>query len=406
MIEKVNVSVIIPVYNVEPYLKECLDSVLAQSFFDYEIICVEDKSTDSSLEVLREYEYMCDIIKIIQHNENKGLSAARNTGLRTAKGKYVFFLDSDDMISDIKSLEKLYAQAEENQLDILYFNYEKFDCSRTGHPAIKYNNLQRGVQTGKEKFDDYFEENILCLEACRQFFNRDFLLQNNISFYEGILHEDMLFSFLCAMKAKRVMETEEVHYLYRQHENSIMTTKDKRRAQSLYVVLSEIYSYWLRHEFTQKENEAIAYYFNVLYGAYKKYRKYDMGYYALECGSFAEKQVYQILQNEIRPLFNAEQIKQIAIAEYVIVYGAGYIAEETVEFLIKFGVSVESVAVTSKNHNPSNVMGIEVWEITELKEYADRAIVIVAVTKKFVQEICSYLEEQGFGNVLVVEERI
>ena len=82
-------SIIIPVYNVEKYLKPCLESVLSQNMDDIEIICVEDKSTDRSLEILEEYAKNHSVIKIISHNENRGLSAARNTGIRAARGEYI-----------------------------------------------------------------------------------------------------------------------------------------------------------------------------------------------------------------------------------------------------------------------------------------------------------------------------
>ena len=92
------ISIIIPIYNSECYLDECLKSVLQQNFNNYEVICIDDGSEDNSREIVKKYAERYEFIKIIFHEKNRGLSAARNTGLKNACGKYVLFLDADDMI--------------------------------------------------------------------------------------------------------------------------------------------------------------------------------------------------------------------------------------------------------------------------------------------------------------------
>ena len=112
----VKVSVIIPVYNVEPYLKQCMDSVVGQTLKDIEIICVDDGSTDGSLDILREYAAEDNRIQIIEQ-KNAGAGAARNNGMRHATGKYLSFLDSDDFFEP-RMLEKAYDLAEKDQADL------------------------------------------------------------------------------------------------------------------------------------------------------------------------------------------------------------------------------------------------------------------------------------------------
>ena len=106
----IKVSIVIPVYNVEKYLEECIESAIKQSLNDIEIICINDGSTDSSLEILKKYEKKYSNIIVISQ-ENKGLSASRNVGIRKAKGKYIYFLDSDDFI-DTNSMELCYKECE------------------------------------------------------------------------------------------------------------------------------------------------------------------------------------------------------------------------------------------------------------------------------------------------------
>ena len=119
------ISVIIPVYNVEKYLRECLDSVISQTLAEIEIVCVNDGSKDGSRDILSEYEKKDDRIVVVD-KENGGLSSARNCGLDVAKGKYVYFLDSDDLLNSQEALSELYQKAEENKLDQLFFDAEAF----------------------------------------------------------------------------------------------------------------------------------------------------------------------------------------------------------------------------------------------------------------------------------------
>ena len=121
----VKVSVIVPVYNVDKYLEECLDSIVNQTLNDIEIICVNDGSTDGSLKILEDYASKDDRIKIITQ-ENGGLSVARNTGIDVAKGEYLSFVDSDDFIG-LEMFDKMYDQAHSQDLDILFCKTYLYD---------------------------------------------------------------------------------------------------------------------------------------------------------------------------------------------------------------------------------------------------------------------------------------
>ena len=113
------VSVVIPVYNVERYLGECLESVFVQTLSDIEILCIDDNSTDESLSILKQYQKSDNRIQIIELAQNKGLSYVRNVGMENSKGKYIYFLDSDDMIEK-NALEILFRRAERDRLDVIF----------------------------------------------------------------------------------------------------------------------------------------------------------------------------------------------------------------------------------------------------------------------------------------------
>ena len=122
----VKISVLIPSYNVEKYIRECLDSIVNQTFEDMEIICIDDGSTDSTLDILNEYALKDSRLRVYENKENKGVSYARNYLLNLAKGKYIFFMDSDDYL-ELDALEKAYNLTEEKSLDILMFKIRHFN---------------------------------------------------------------------------------------------------------------------------------------------------------------------------------------------------------------------------------------------------------------------------------------
>lgn len=400
------ITVIIPVYNVEQYLAQCLESVLQQDFKKYEILCVNDASTDSSAEILNTYAAKYENIRIITHAHNRGLSGARNTGLVHAQGKYILFVDSDDMIVQ-GTLQELYEAAEKKQLDIVYFNLSKiFEDDVFQRNAIKKNYEYNGLYTGRELFCQYSNNNDYKVEAWRQFFNRDFLLKNDLRFMDGILHEDTLFSFLCAMKAERVMDINKTYYIYRQRKGSIMYTKNEKRARSMFVVLTEIFTYWNGNGFSEEENLAIAKYFQGLYEGYRYYQSYGHEDSTLEFGSEAERTLYRLLngsrKNKWLELTEA-QIDFIQMNSRVFVYGAGKGANEIIETLKKRNIPIESVVVENTKENPDYFCNIKVMDYKELKNCSD-ACVIIGVTKKYADGIEDNLRRIGVDNIVIAED--
>jgi len=224
------ISVIIPVYNVEDYLRECLDSVVNQTYKNLEIVCVNDGSEDSSPEILAEYAAKDERIKIV-NKENGGLSSARNAGLNTARGKYVYFLDSDDTIrSDAMRICSEISDRE--QLDVLYFdaeiNYENEEIKKANPGIETYyirNVAYNGVMSGTEIFSHMVPKNDYKPSVCIQFINRSYIEDNNLRFEEGILFEDNVFSLRLMLCAKRTMHVVERLFFRRLRADSIITSE-------------------------------------------------------------------------------------------------------------------------------------------------------------------------------------
>jgi glycosyltransferase involved in cell wall biosynthesis len=211
------ISFVIPVYNVEKYLKQCLGSVIGQTYTDFEIICINDGSTDGSNSILDEYASNHTNFTLLSQ-DNKGLSAARNAGIRAAKGDYVFFLDSDDWIEP--ETLKILAEMQKGE-DLVCFNGRRFFEDGTVEKQDT-GIIEEGL-TGWEYYNRYAlisrKFHFVC--TVLRLYRREFLIQNNIFFEEGIYHEDNLFTPLACYYARTVKVIPDSLYIYRIRSGSI-----------------------------------------------------------------------------------------------------------------------------------------------------------------------------------------
>jgi len=219
------ISIIIPVYNVEAYIGECLQSVINQTYTGaIECILIDDRGSDSSISIAESIinNYKGNInFKIIVHEQNKGLSASRNTGIFHATGDYLFFLDSDDFITK-DCIKELVSPLAYKEYDFVMGRYESSDKSSESVQKKMLSNLE---YKGKEIMKS-FSKGQWYMMAWNKLCKRQFLLDNNLFFYEGLIHEDGLWSFQIACKAVSMYVIEDCTYYYRVRTNSIMTSKD------------------------------------------------------------------------------------------------------------------------------------------------------------------------------------
>lgn len=213
-------SIIIPVYNVEDYLKRCLDSVIQQSFSDFEVIIINDGSTDKSRNICEEYERKDRRIKLY-NQDNMGLSAARNNGIKKASGDYLLFLDSDDYYE--KDLLIKLNKYTNSKYDVIRFQvqYDKNDEKVLTKGASKDIAFDNGIEAFSEIATYEIVEGAWCYA-----YNRDYFFKNNFLFKEGCVHEDFGLIPLIIIKAKKVICINYVGYNYVIRENSIMTSND------------------------------------------------------------------------------------------------------------------------------------------------------------------------------------
>ncbi|WP_270532267.1 glycosyltransferase, partial [Paraclostridium sordellii] len=242
----IKVSIVVPVYNVEKYLKESLDSAVNQSLEDIEIIAINDGSTDNSAQILDEYEKKYSNFKVI-NQENKGLSGARNTGIAECKGDYIYFLDSDDYI-DLNAMEYCYNEAKKDNLDILTFDAETFLDGQLSIDEIDKEEFYRDkiieskVMSGEEFYVNSNKKGAYRSPVWLNFYKRKFIENNNLNFYEGIVHEDEIHTSKSFILAKKVKYIPKRFFFRRIRENSIMTKKiDENRIKGNYIIAKATY---------------------------------------------------------------------------------------------------------------------------------------------------------------------
>lgn len=212
------VSFIVPVYNVQDYIFECITSLLEVKGIEYEILVIDDGSTDSSMSIIQ--PLMNNPVLKVFHQENRGLSYARNVGIRHAKGRYIAFVDSDDKIDNL-AFEQLYKKGDKTNAEIITGDFLYW---RQGLLAESGKSLYKTmILNGKDLLCRYYKA--ITSITCRNLYKRDFLLANNLFFVEGIYFEDVEWMPRVYYQAKKVAYFNISFYCYRQREESITTSE-------------------------------------------------------------------------------------------------------------------------------------------------------------------------------------
>ena len=236
-------SIIIPIYNVEKYIKSCLESVFCQNIDEslFEVILVNDGTEDRSLivieDILRKYNNI-----IVVEQSNQGLSVARNTGLLYAKGDYVLFLDSDDLLVN-NSLSKILDNAIKFSADLVVADFVKMTDQEIQSAAIeseKKGSISIDIKSGEDLF--LFDLNPQQCYVWRALYRRSFLESFNLRFIPGIYFEDVPFTTECYLKAEKCVKISQLFYVYRQRDNSIVSSVNMNKLRDLNTVIAYLWN--------------------------------------------------------------------------------------------------------------------------------------------------------------------
>ena len=250
MKKDVLLTVVIPVYNVEKYLKRCIESILIQEWKNYDILLVDDGSTDSSPQICDDYAKVYDFISVI-HKKNGGLSEARNTGISHAKGDYVYFPDSDDWLEP-QTFKELADVLESQEFDIVSFNRE---FVKGEEDPIVSDPLVTQVFEGKDAFVQMLKHSYITGFANDKIYKKSLFIDNNISFPKGKYYEDLGTNYKLFLSAENVFATNQKYYHYLiDNPDSITQSWNEQKFSDMFEFYKDIfYSDFVRSRLNQEE---------------------------------------------------------------------------------------------------------------------------------------------------------
>lgn len=288
-------SFIVPFYNVESYIEDCIRSLYNQDFpkVEYEVICVDDCSPDNSRSIIERLQKEYPTLKLVCHDINKKLGGARNTGLREASGKYIWFVDSDDFIEK-NVLKKLISIAEYENLDILHFDYSNYPQENVSAKRII---PETSVMSGVEMLlGNTLMWDVDLITAWQKIYKRQFLMDNNLFFAENIMFEDNDFAIATLAYSQRVKHVNINAYFYRNNANSI--TRVKPTAEHLNYYFAVIYLLHDLHERFIREKKDIRL-INLVVN-FNKSNMHDIQNVYLQANENEKKAMYNIIKREVK----------------------------------------------------------------------------------------------------------
>ncbi len=400
------VSVIIPVYNAEKYIKECLNSVLTQTLKNLEVICIDDGSTDNSLQTLQEYQQNDSRVRVLIQ-ENKGSGPARNRGMKEACGKYIAFLDADDFWYDKFVLEKIVCASDENLSSVTgaFWGYYKNNIYERAKLHQKYFD---GRTVGK--WIDFREEQN-CYNYGSYLYQREFLMNNNIFFPSYYRFQDPPFLSKALITACSYFVIPVDWYCYRTIYKKTLSSIEKTVGfvKGITDVLEIAEKHQLQKLFGEMfiQVDAVTPYIisGIMSGNTELFELlHQLNEYAvdkdvkLKTITVIEKLIY----NQCQMLANAFW-KKIKNTDQIIIYGAGYYGNLLLQQLEKYSPDLEIVFAETGYPKETKICGRECMRIDELTENRENALVIIAVLKQTQPAMVSNIKRLGFENYMCLD---
>ena len=429
VMKKKKVSVIIPVYNAEKYLKECLESIISQSLIDCEFICINDGSTDNSEEILMEYAGLDDRFVIISQ-QNRGYGAAVNHGIAAAKGEYIGIVEPDDYI-DKDMFKKLYEVATNNDLDIVSSDYRWF-----------YDEEKKRIFEERNVFsDEQLYEKVLSPQSNfalirgnfinpAGLFKTNFLHEIKLALNEtpGAAFQDRGFCILSLIQANRIMVIRERFYNYRQdNPNSSIAGRDDTgkvicEYRNTFIKLMNLPNEYKKFlpVFFRREYESCRYALSRTVSSAQKNAIYQI---SEEFVSYREKKELDTsdfpyeLYEQLLFIMNKPEEAYLSLSglknelhiklkkyERFVIYGAGVVGKRFLSVMDKSDIEkFEGFVVTHVKGNRNILNGFSIKKIIDYVNDKEEIAVIIAVTSKYRKEIIDNLDRLGFKKIIEIE---
>ena len=425
----VKVSILVPVYNVEKYLIQCMESLVNQTLKEIEIICIDDGSTDKSSSILDEYAKNYSSVKVI-HKNNTGYGHSMNVGMKMASGEYIGIVESDDFI-DVNMFENLYRVAKQNDVSIVRSSFY-----RNANGIDKYERI--GIKDFNVVFDPVADNiDFVCsfpIWSC--VYKNEFLHENGIWFNEtpGASYQDLGFCFKTFSCTKGIIFLKDAFYHYRvDNEESSMHSLAKVfcvcdefeeiwRFLSQRNVLNETYKYRIPEyqyahyisNYDRMSNKYKESFIKRMIEDFSELEKKDLlrreywvdEYAWLQARMMIENPEKMMYQNKIRIqnrcMYNAAFHMMLHESEKIFIYGAGKVGHDVARYLLKKNIKPAGFFVSDTSGQPQSVMGIDICSIETACDEDRNALVLVSVKEADIYPIMNILEQLGFINVIAM----
>ncbi|NLK38015.1 MAG: glycosyltransferase [Epulopiscium sp.] len=401
----IDLTIIIPVYNVEDYLEECLDSVVQISDVSMQVICIDDCSTDSSYYILQRYREQYPI-EIYVNEQNRGLAYTRNVGLQYAIGRYVMFVDSDDYINP-SVISSFIKKMKSDELDLLYFDVEEFINGNRNIEVItkRKRKYSYPIKCGLDIFDLMVKKGEMFGCVWDGMYRKEFLSKHNLQFLDGILHEDIPFTFAALLNASKVGVMLETGYYYRQRSGSILHQPNYlKRARGLIIGYAQMICTWnyisTKMDLSEYESSINRYLDSIV-------SMIETNYLEGCSGDCEDAIVNHFMTNfrintyrKLKEIVGSGLLQEMEKYKRVSLYGAGNIAKKVLPFLASEGIEVSAIFVTDIENNPNTMNGIPVLQY-ETKYGNEYDAIVVAVSQQLQKAIVDRLLELNYQGKII-----
>lgn len=397
------VSVIVPVYNGEKYLKKCLNSILNQTLQDIEIICVDDGSTDNSSDILKKFASKDNRIKLVSTEKNNGQGFARNLALNEVNGDFIAFIDADDWI-DSNALELLFLKAKNNNLNMLFFQMVNYIDSPKNLVETDLYNHQCFINIGIDEntifnLDDVHD----CLfeipvGPVSKLYKREFLEHNKLKFPENMLFEDNAFFYNAFFKCNRAGFLKKQLYYRRRHKNSVTQRMDESKFDIIKATNAMLDVFFENNKYDEFKKEVINHTFSMLLEWFKKSHLN------------LRQEFYELIKNDFKG-FNELKLdfKNYLNERYLIIFNACCNNDYYLDFLSEYKLKTTDYVIYDNGHEYE--LGSEEYNKYKseiLTDYNVTVIIPIYNNEKFIHRTLMSIENQSFGidniEVLMVDD--
>lgn len=394
------VTIIIPIYNVENYVTDCINSVKKQTYKNLQVICVDDCSTDNSYSIVKILTANDSRFSLVRNEANMGLSYSRNVGMKSATGEYILFLDPDDWLEK-DTINFLVEHATKKYFDVVLFGFQKRDCESNDVIGSVTHSSCKEFVTGLDCLEYVYQNKEVNVSACCKFWRKDFLKEHDLQFYEGIVYEDTLFFINTMRCAKGIYMTSKALYNYRIRSDSISHAEGvykKNQLKSYIIIYAELLYLLKKYAHENRVNGIICSRLNLF--ANKITNIIDM------CGQMPDVEFDNVYYQRIHEMLSffppspyiyirhiTDDDKLKLLEKNIYIYGAGQIAKEVIAELECHDVAVKGLIVSGRDVTSFGKYSVQCVDDVTLCKGKD--LVILGLSRNFHREIMDKLSRCG-----------